>query len=56
MNVHPISHSIAYVDCTKSGGSKKQKKKKKTNQWLKTDMGCEHNRKVQVLFLVKGKS
>lgn len=28
MNVHPISHSIAYVDCTKSGGSKKQKKEK----------------------------
>lgn len=34
----------------------KKKKERKTNQWLKTDMGCEHNRKVQVLFLVKGKS
>lgn len=32
MNVHPISHSIAYVDCTKSGGSKKQKKKKQKNK------------------------
>lgn len=32
MNVHPISHSIAYVDCTKSGGSKKQKNKKTKKQ------------------------